>query len=115
MLCLASAGCAMTWTPPTHARPAVGTTIVVSIPTVVVLPAPLGPSRPKISPRVRDRLRVSTAFRPPGKTLVRSSVWTTVSASAGTPVGLGSVDIVLGPDQCGLRVPLVADSEQGVL
>ena len=36
--------------PPTNACPEVGMTRVVSIPAVVVLPAPLGPSRPKISP-----------------------------------------------------------------
>ena len=41
-------GFATTSTPPTCACPDVGTTRVVSIPAVVVLPAPLGPSRPKI-------------------------------------------------------------------
>ena len=36
--------------PPTSARPDVGMTRVVSMLAVVVLPAPFGPSRPKISP-----------------------------------------------------------------
>src|SRR4051794_41147738 len=79
MACFARAGCAMTSTPPTTARPSVGTTIDVSIPTVVVFPAPLGPSRPKISPRVTDRSRSSTAFTSPGKTFVRPSVLMTSS------------------------------------
>ena len=47
---LAAVGCASTSMPPTMALPLVGITRVVSIPTVVVLPAPFGPSRPKISP-----------------------------------------------------------------
>ncbi len=91
MLCFATAGCAMTSTPPTQARPPVGTTIVVSIPTVVVLPAPLGPSSPKISPLVSDRLRESTAFRPPGYTFVSSSVRTTAAASAADALGVDAV------------------------
>ena len=52
--CLASAGWATTSTVPSRALPEVGITRVVSIPAVVVLPAPLGPRRPKISP-ARDR------------------------------------------------------------
>ena len=62
---LASAGWATTSMPPTSARPLVGITRVVSMPAVVVLPAPFGPSRPKISPRctvrssVVDRLDVA--------------------------------------------------------
>ena len=60
--------------PPTHAlRPSVGITRVVSMPTVVVLPAPFGPSRPKISPLVHRRSRFSTARSGPprpSKTLV---------------------------------------------
>ena len=39
-------------------RPGVGMTRVVSMPAVVVLPAPLGPSSPKISPRVHDQVQV---------------------------------------------------------
>ena len=47
--------------PRPEAPPEVGTTRVVSIPAVVVLPAPLGPSRPKISPAWTFRLSPSTA------------------------------------------------------
>src|SRR5712692_1415247 len=61
--CLASAGWAATSIPPRNARPDVGTTRVVSIPAVVVLPAPLGPSRPKISPAFTSRLSRSTAAK----------------------------------------------------
>src|SRR4051794_39602292 len=84
MACLARAGSATTSTPPTMARPPVGTTRVVSMPTVVVLPAPLGPSSPKISPSCTPRSRLSTALRPPGYTLVRPSVVIT-SRPAGPP------------------------------
>jgi hypothetical protein len=61
--CLARAGCAAISTPARNARPDVGTTRVVSIPAVVVFPAPLGPSRPKISPDRTSRLRWSTAAK----------------------------------------------------
>ena len=44
--------------PPTKACPLVGTTRVVSMPAVVVLPAPFGPSRPKISPRSHRQVEV---------------------------------------------------------
>src|SRR4051812_26156374 len=78
--------------PPTMALPLVGITRVVSIPAVVVLPAPLGPSRPKISPRCTDRSSESTAFNPPGNTLVSCSVWMTSSAAIppSKPLPVGS-------------------------
>ena len=41
--------------------PAEGITLVVSTPTVVVFPAPLGPSSPKTSPMPTRRLSPSTA------------------------------------------------------
>ena len=65
MCCFARAGSATTSTPATHAEPAVGMTRVVSMPMVVVLPAPFGPSRPKISPRPTSRSSDSTAGRCP--------------------------------------------------
>ena len=43
--------------------PEVGTTRVVSIPAVVVLPAPFGPSSPKISPACTSRSSWSTAAK----------------------------------------------------
>ena len=47
--------------PPTNALPLVGMTRVVSTPTVVVLPAPFGPSSPKTSPVPTWRFNSSTA------------------------------------------------------
>ena len=44
------------------AVPEVGLRIVHSIDIVVVLPAPLGPSNPKISPESTVMLRLSTAL-----------------------------------------------------
>ena len=82
MSCLARAGWAHTSTPPTWAVPLVGTTRDVSMPAVVVLPAPFGPRRPKISPRRTDRSRPSTAVTPPGYTLVNATVWMTSSSGA---------------------------------
>src|ERR1700709_2540622 len=67
--------------PPTKARPLVGITRVVSMPAVVVLPAPLGPSRPKISPWCTSRSSSSTALSPPGYTLVSCSVRITTSST----------------------------------
>ena len=51
-----------TSTPPTLALPDVGRTLVVSTPTVVVLPAPFGPSRAKTSPGATVKEMPSTAF-----------------------------------------------------
>ena len=48
--------------PPTVAAPAVGRTRVVSIATVVVFPAPFGPSRPKTSAGATSKETPSTAF-----------------------------------------------------
>jgi hypothetical protein len=59
-------GCATTSTPETQARPPVGITRVVSMPTVVVFPAPFGPRRPKISPLRTSMSRSSTATTPVG-------------------------------------------------
>ena len=58
----ASTGSAPMSTPPTSARPPVGLTRVVSIPTVVVLPAPLGPSNPNTSPGSTANVIPSTAL-----------------------------------------------------
>jgi len=45
--------------------PSVGREIPVSMLKMVVLPAPLGPIRPTISPSSRWRLKSETALRPP--------------------------------------------------
>ena len=47
--------------PMTRAVPAVGISSVVSILTIVVLPAPLGPSKPNSSPAATSNERSSTA------------------------------------------------------
>jgi hypothetical protein len=44
------------------AEPEVGNTLVMSTPMVVVLPAPLGPRRPKISPGRTLKVTPSTAL-----------------------------------------------------
>src|SRR5580700_3965518 len=59
--------------PATNACPPLGGINVVSIRTSVVLPAPLGPSSPKTSPRRTSKLTLSTAVNAP-KRLVRSLV-----------------------------------------
>ena len=51
--------------PATQAFPEVGGRRVVSILITVVLPAPLGPTRPNISPGLIDKDRPSTAVRDP--------------------------------------------------
>src|SRR5438094_483220 len=115
MACFASAGWTTTSMPPTTAPPDVGMTMVVNMPAVVVLPAPLGPRRPKISPACTDRLRESTAGRSiPGYTLVRSWVRMTSSppgwvlATAGSD---SSVDIRL--PLVGVRVGVGLELGQG--
>src|SRR6478736_5964116 len=72
--------------PPTRARPDVGITRVVSMLAVVVLPAPFGPSSPKISPWNTVRFMPSTAVTPPGYTFVRSVVWITSAAPGVSPL-----------------------------
>src|SRR5277367_3248988 len=66
-------GCFATSKPATSAWPPLGVSRVVSIRTTVVLPAPLGPSSPKTSPRRTSKLTLSTAVKAP-KRLVRSLV-----------------------------------------
>ena len=58
---LTATGCARTSTPSTTTRPLVAFTRVVITPMVVVLPAPLGPSRPKISPSETEKSMPATA------------------------------------------------------
>jgi hypothetical protein len=50
---------------PTQATPPVGRTLVVRTPTVVVFPAPFGPSSPNTSPGVTANDTPSTAFTRP--------------------------------------------------
>ena len=66
--------------PASSAVPLVGTIVVVSIPIVVDLPAPLGPSRPNTSPAATSKSIPLTASTPPGKVFVRLRTWTAAAA-----------------------------------
>ena len=61
--CFAPIGLATTSIAAMVARPLLGSTLVVKMPIVVVLPAPLGPSSPKVSPRRTLNEMSSTALR----------------------------------------------------
>ena len=93
----ARTGSRTTSTPPMRAVPAVGRTRVVSIPTVVVFPAPLGPSRPKTSPGEAAKDTPSTAFTGDfGYRLTRSR---TSTARPSDSVGITSRSYGPGPRQ----------------
>ena len=59
--------------PATIAVPLVGGTSVVSMRMSVLLPAPFGPSRPKISPLCTVKLTLSTASSAPKRLLMPST------------------------------------------
>ena len=65
--------------PATHARPAVGGSSVVSMWTVVDLPAPFGPRNPYTSPGSTRRSMPSTARGPFLNSLTRP--WVSIAAS----------------------------------
>src|SRR5215467_343701 len=73
--------------PSTHASPDVGDRSPSSSLTAVVLPAPLGPRKPKISPRgtVIDRPASARVDEP--KRLVSSTVWIAGDEAATPPTG----------------------------
>ena len=60
--------------PATIAVPLVGGTSVVSMRISVLFPAPLGPSRPKISPLRTVKLTLSTASSAPKRLLMPSTL-----------------------------------------
>src|SRR2546421_2414197 len=62
--------------PATCARPALGARRVASTRTVVVLPAPLGPRNPKISPASTSKERSSKATRAPKRFVSPSATMT---------------------------------------
>src|SRR6185503_13101902 len=64
--------------PSTRAEPEVGSTRPSSILSEVVLPAPLGPRKPKISPRFTTKERSSTATFSPNRL---RSPWVSTTAS----------------------------------
>ena len=72
-------GCWRTSTPNSSALPPSIGSRVASIWSIVVLPAPFGPSTPKTSPRYTSRSMPSTARRSP-KVLTSPRAWTAVSA-----------------------------------
>src|ERR1035438_9890557 len=73
--------CVVMEKPATRAPPDVGGNSVVSILIVVVLPAPLEPSRPKTSPALTESVRESTAVNAPNRR-VRFLISRTTSATA---------------------------------
>ena len=72
----------VTSSPSSHTRPDSGTRKPESMLSAVVLPEPLGPMRPRISPPSTVNARSSTAATPP-KCLVRPSVLSSVIAGRG--------------------------------
>src|SRR3954454_718126 len=77
-------GSAVTSIPSTVTRPALGRTRVVIVPIVVVLPAPLGPSRPKISPSWTVKSIPATASGPSDRYRLRRPSTTTMSPTRGS-------------------------------
>src|SRR5204862_523046 len=66
----AASGSSATSKPASRALPEVGSIVVVSIPTVVDLPAPFGPSRPNTSPAATSKSMPFTASTQPGYVLL---------------------------------------------
>jgi hypothetical protein len=62
---LAATGCFTTSKPATRRTPALGFRIPAIARSVVVLPAPLGPTKPRIAPAGTAKERSSTAFSAP--------------------------------------------------
>ena len=97
----AAAGSAQTSWPSTSTRPASGRSSPVTIERVVVLPAPLGPTKPNIDPRGTHMVRLSTATLGPNR-LVSPSImtagWPGGRVSAGTETAAcGMVRDPVGP------------------
>src|SRR5918998_5677904 len=93
----------MSW-PATRAVPLVGGKSVVSIRTVVDLPAPLGPRKPSISPGSTVRLIPSTALGPFLNSRTRSST----SMPFFRPIRKCSLSLVKPPlPKCARRNPLI--------
>ena len=65
IICRTFSGCLITSIPPTVALPEFGVSNVARILTVVVLPAPFGPSTLKTVPSSTSRLKPSSAFTLP--------------------------------------------------
>src|SRR5574341_1079840 len=81
-----------TRSPATCAVPEVGRSSPHSTRMVVVLPEPLGPRKPKISPRGTDRLTRSTAVKEPKRTL-SSRASTAIPSCAAPGSGAGGTSV----------------------
>src|SRR5512144_1822423 len=100
--------------PPTSAVPAVGGSRVVSMRISVDLPAPFGPSRPKISPCSTRKLTPLTAVKAPNVLTICSTSIALIGRSAdgeqhvgGHPEGQAAVGVVgAQPDLEGADVAL---------
>src|SRR5215208_1315481 len=93
--CLISSPSVTTSRPATVPRPALGRTRPVSILMVVVFPAPLGPRKPKTSPRRTAKLTASTAVKAPYRRVSPSTSTAAAAAEARSVVRLvvGMVDM----------------------
>ena len=74
--------------PNSQASPSLAASRPVSIFMVVVLPQPLDPRKPKISPRAMVKLTLSTAVKSPNR-IVRFSA--RIAISSGPPAGRGGM------------------------
>ena len=79
-----SPGCLITSIPATVAAPASGWASVVSTRTAVVLPAPLGPSSPRIVPGATPKDTPSSAWVSPYR-FIRPSAWIMSSSAMQRP------------------------------
>src|SRR5659263_510862 len=88
MASLTAWGSVTTECPSTNASPPLGCSRHESMEIVVLLPAPLGPRRLKISPRAMSKLTPSTASTPLGGSYCLRSSWTsTMLTNSPSPCG----------------------------
>jgi hypothetical protein len=104
--------CARAWrrsTPATRNWPPLAGRRPQSMRKVVVLPAPLGPSRPKISPRRTEKLVLATATKSPKR---RTRSFTSMTTSPGSPLAgvVGATDALFGADACCVRSSVMKPS-----
>src|ERR1700691_939965 len=93
---LTSSGSLATSKPATNALPLVMGTRVVIMRMSVLLPAPLGPSRPKISPSATEKLTPLTASKAPKRLTMFSTAMAATADDEGSPTRLTSVVALAG-------------------